>query len=660
MLSPIFALIMKKGHTRENTNQSVSNSRNLLDRFNISNPLSYFIIFAFAFLLYANTLGHQYAQDDAIVITDNMFTKKGIDGIPGLLKYDTFFGFFKVEGKAKLVSGGRYRPFTPIMFAIEYALVGQKPWLGHLMNIVWYGLLGILLFKTLKLLLRDHKMAYRNVMLLLATLLFVAHPIHTEVVANIKGRDEIMSLFGALGGFYFLLKALDRPGILNVIFSALLFFVGLLSKENTITFMAVVPLGLFLFRKEKFAKGIILMSGMFLATISFLIIRYNILGMDFGSDSRELMNNPYLKLVGNQFVDFDFSEKLATILFTLGKYLQLLSFPHPLTSDYYPRHIEIMSFGDVGVILSILLYVLILILALVTLKRFKIVSFSIFYYLITLSIVSNLVFPIGTNMSERFMFMPSIGFCLLIAWLGIRFLSSRPIVFAIVFGLMLSGFSIRTVDRNGVWYDDYNLFTTDIKTSSRSAKGLNSAGGAMIHQYEKSKNKDKNQLIEAKQYLDQAIEIHPYYKNAYLLHGNASFYLQEFEDAISSYEKALQIDPEFSDALNNLQVVYRDAGRFFGEKQGNLDKAIRYLNRSYEMKANDFETLRLLGVAHGINQDHQNAIKYFQLAVKANPNDAQSYMNLGNAHINAGLKDEAQTYFQQAIKLDPKIMEGKK
>src|SRR5690606_20899622 len=70
------------------------------------------ILFTRGALLYANTLRHDYAVDDAIVIYDNEFTTKGVSGIPSLLKYDTFRGFFKVEGKESLVSGGRYRPLT--------------------------------------------------------------------------------------------------------------------------------------------------------------------------------------------------------------------------------------------------------------------------------------------------------------------------------------------------------------------------------------------------------------------------------------------------------------------------------------------------------------------------------------------------------------------
>jgi hypothetical protein len=97
------------------------------------------LVFAFGSLLYLNTLTHEFTQDDAIVIYDNMYTTKGISGIKGLFTKDTFFGFFKEEGKAKLVSGGRYRPLTPAMFALEYQIVGKNPFLGHLINILLYG-----------------------------------------------------------------------------------------------------------------------------------------------------------------------------------------------------------------------------------------------------------------------------------------------------------------------------------------------------------------------------------------------------------------------------------------------------------------------------------------------------------------------------------------
>ena len=82
------------------------------------------IIFAICFLLYANTLTLNFCQDDSIVITDNMFTTQGVSGFGGILSNDTFYGFFKEEGKSALVAGGRYRPFTLLMFALEYQIFG--------------------------------------------------------------------------------------------------------------------------------------------------------------------------------------------------------------------------------------------------------------------------------------------------------------------------------------------------------------------------------------------------------------------------------------------------------------------------------------------------------------------------------------------------------
>ena len=160
----------------------------LSSNWQINTKLHKLLIFVVAFLLYANTLTHEYTQDDAIVIYDNMFTTKGFSGIPGILKYDTFFGFFKVEGKDKLVAGGRYRPLTLVMFAVEYAIFGKSPFIGHLGNVLLYGLLGIVLYLLLLKLFRAREdIPLAALFALVITLFFIAHPIHTEVVANIKG-----------------------------------------------------------------------------------------------------------------------------------------------------------------------------------------------------------------------------------------------------------------------------------------------------------------------------------------------------------------------------------------------------------------------------------------------------------------------------------------
>ena len=93
-------------------------------------------IFFLSIFLYAYSVSFDYAQDDAIVISENMFTQKGISGITGIFRYDTFYGFFKETGKDQLVQGGRYRPATLVSFAIEETIFGGNPSISHLINAI--------------------------------------------------------------------------------------------------------------------------------------------------------------------------------------------------------------------------------------------------------------------------------------------------------------------------------------------------------------------------------------------------------------------------------------------------------------------------------------------------------------------------------------------
>ena len=107
------------------------------------------LLFLFGFLIYANTLTHDYALDDAIVITDNQYTQDGLAGLKGIFSYDTFYGFFKEEGKSKLVAGGRYRPLSLATFAVEISIFGASPFVSHIVNALLFALCGYLVFYVL-------------------------------------------------------------------------------------------------------------------------------------------------------------------------------------------------------------------------------------------------------------------------------------------------------------------------------------------------------------------------------------------------------------------------------------------------------------------------------------------------------------------------------
>lgn len=618
----------------------------------------YLILFVYTFLIYGNTIFNGYAQDDAIVITENMFTKQGIKGIPGLLKYDTFYGFFQIEGKDKLVSGGRYRPLSPISFAVEYQFFGLNPMVSHIINVLFYALLGIVLFKFLLILLRDIlDPKYLDIVAFISALIFLSHPVHTEVVANIKGRDEIFSLLFGMSALFFSLKWIVEKKIVYQLSAFLMILMALFSKENAITLIAIIPLAAWLFFKNYRFSFAMLLLPYAISSVIFIVVRTSVLGWDFGSNSMELMNNPFIRFDGSTWVELTFIERYSTIIFTMGKYLLLLIFPHPLTNDYYPRHIPVMNIGDWQVLLSFVLNLLLLIAALKILKKNKILAFSILFYFITLSIVSNVVFPVGTNMSERFLFMPSAGFAIAAGFLLYKFMLINRKAAVIVAGVILILFSIKTIARNQVWKDDFTLYTTDVKVSHNSAKALNAAGGSLIDEAREEENQflKTKMLNEAKSYLERALEIHPHYLNAMLLLGNADYFLENYDQALATYAELLELSPGNENAMSNLPLFYREAGRYYGEKMNDLPKSLEYLTESYRLNPDDYETVRLSGIANAIAGNFNEALFFFEKSIEMDPENAGAYLNLGNLYYNNGNPQKGKFYHDKARELDPDI-----
>src|SRR5690606_24789492 len=129
-----------------------------------------------------------------------------------------------------------------------------------------------------------------------------------------------------------------------------------------------------------------------------------------------------------------------------------------------------------------------------------------------------------------------------------------------------------------------------------------------------------------------------------------------YEEGIAYYQKSLQLDPNYKEGLNNLHLAYRRAGQYFGEEQGDLTKALLYLNKAYEMNPNDYDTNRLLGVATGISGNPQKALAYFLRAVELDPDNAGAWFNLGSAYGIMGNIEEANRAHAKAQSIDPNVM----
>lgn len=646
-----------------------------------------------ALLLYGNTLNHKYAQDDAIVITENNFTQKGLEGIRDILTKETFVGYFQQQ--KNLVEGGRYRPLSLVTFALETEIFGpDKPGVSHFFNLALYALCGMVLFFLLfRLFEHPRYKPYQYVIPLLASLLFIAHPVHTEAVANIKGRDEILSLLFCLSALFYLIKYRASKKTGQLLGAGALFFLGLLSKENAYTFVAIIPVTLYFFTNLK-VNEIARYGAFFLgiAVIGFFI-RFSVLSGLAGTESQELMNDPFLHATTD--------ERLATILFTLGKYLQLLVFPHPLTHDYYPYHIGLMNWGHPLVLLSALAYISMFIYALYGTRKKSLVAYGIWFYLFSLFIVSNIPVSVGVFMSERFLFMPSAGFVIALAFVlanihswvvqkrtareqwkqvGIRaerflhFFSKKQLAGFVLTLLILVAFSYKTVTRNNAWKDSGTLFLTDVETSSGSAKMNNAAGGFLFEKAmgETDPARRQGHLGNSLKYINRALEVHPSYHAAWVTHGSLHYYLyNDIDQAVASYQKGggqgvqnllalgnMEIQNEnfdaairIFDALIQLQpqndIAFTKRGLAYARGKNNLSKGMEDFNKALSLNPNNAEALENLGVAHAFKGQHHKAIEYLERAIRLNPDNATLYKNLGMAYRNIGDEQKAQQFLRQ-------------
>ena len=575
------------------------------------------IIFLLPFALYYQSTNFGFVLDDQIVFSENKFTKKGFSGIGDLLTTESMTGYF---GEQKdLVEGSRYRPLSLITYAIEYGVLGElKPGVSHFINILLYGLTGLLLFRVLGMMLRKRiPVTWWLAIPFLTSLLYIAHPIHSEAVANIKGRDEIMALLLSLATLYGVLRYMDKKSMLWLFASCILFFLALLSKENSITFLAVIPLTVYFFSEYRWKHNFIALGALIITTVAYLVLRFSAAGVpDFGAEINDLMNNPFLGMTGG--------EKLATIMFTLYKYIQLYVFPHPLSHDYYPYAIPVLGWSDFRAFGSLILYVSLGIWGIMGIKKKKISSYAILFYLATLTIVSNIVVNLGTFMNERFIYMASVGLALFVSYLisekVAKWNGKTGIIMAsILAGILLIGYSAKTISRVPAWESALSLNTSAVGNGTNSARANSFMATALYNEGKESTSADKwDKLMKGYEYASKAVKIHPSYQNGNLMKAGiaAELYKRDRDEKLllSRFAEVMRKRPdvsylnEYMDYLENrtsdmdyLLNWYADVSINDVLNKANRPKwALHYLNRAYKLDKTNKKVLE--GNANKANQ----------------------------------------------------------
>jgi glycosyltransferase involved in cell wall biosynthesis len=489
------------------------------------------VLMAISFVLYGITVSYGYLQDDQLFIWDNSFVQKGFAGLAEIFGHDSLLGYYK--DPKLMLEGGRYRPLPLATFAMEIGLFGKdNPGVAHFFNVLFYGLTGILLYRVILALFPTKSSGYWFFSVpFLAAAIFMLHPLHVEVVANIKSRDEIFALLGSLGALWAILKYFDTQENRWRWIAAGSFLLGLLSKENTATFLAVIPLSLWVFSKLPLGRIVSACMPLLAAVLLFLLLRALALETPIKHPD-ELVLNPFLGMAA--------SEKFASIFLSLGWSLKLLFVPHPLTIDYYPYHVPKVSWTDWRVLVSLAGYLAMGVWAVRQLKKTRdteasgslVPAFCILYFLLTISVVSNIFVRTSTFLNERYLFMPSVGFCLLVAWFAARKLPellrkpyNKPNLWsAVLIGAIALLFGLRTWTRVPDWGGDgRSLVESAIRVSSGSYRANYYYANYLYQErylkIEKATDAalvaERNTLLDTiSHYLNRSLEINPGYRLA--------------------------------------------------------------------------------------------------------------------------------------------------
>ena len=603
------------------------------------------ICFIFAFILYSNTIKHSFVLDDNSAITKNTNVTKGVQGIPLILKTSYRYG---VNNKGDNI----YRPLSLIMFAIEWQISPNNPFLGHLINVLFYAISCLLLFIVLK------KYMYKVHILipLLITLLFTAHPIHTEVVANIKSRDEILSFFFLMLTLLSLHNWFTKQKWWSLVVSILMYFLAFLSKEGIVTMIFLFPVIGWYFTEAKPKTILISFFILIIPAIAYIAIQSQIISKYGVSSMANILDNFLVAVPDN-------ASYYATTIMLLGKYLLLTLIPYQLVCDYGYNQIPIVGLSNIYYITSLLLYLVMAIYVILNIRKKSFLIFGLLFFLITLGLYSNVLFKIGTAFGERLLFLPSLGLCFAFIYFVaqwqkveintkvqksvLQILKSNQIFTSILIIILLT-FSVKTIVRASEWQSEEILFSNDIERSADSYHlsmwfGNSLYAKAML---EEDKSIKDTLLLRAIEKYEKAITIYPKYYESYNQLSLAWLNIGDINKGLSYAYKALALD-------SNIAVIWYNIGRA-NSQLGDSQKAIELYKKALKLDPNYADAYFNIGSILGMSKQYEEAIREFKKCIKANPDYILAYHYIGVTYQNLNQQEEADIWFEKLRLLEQK------
>lgn len=454
------------------------------------------LLLAVSVLVYTNALPNGFTYDDQRYILHNQAVRAF--SVQALLR----------PAKANNV----FRPLTFFTFALNWAVEGAQPLGYHFVNLLLHAAVVVLLYLLLRTLLES--VPHAATIAFATGLLFAVHPLHTEAVASIAGRSELLAAGFLLAAWLLHLRDFPVPALLC-------FLCALLSKESAMAFVPLVLAGDYVRNQW---KPIWRYASILAAAGLFLLLFWKIEGGRFGEKSISFIDNPLASLPAQL--------RILNALRIAWKYLGLLVYPHTLSYDY--SYNAILLYAGWSHCAPTLLATLVLFVlwawALWSRRTAWFLAGAI--YLCSFAVVANIIVPTGTIMGERLAYLPSAGFCLLVALPWSLLQSRKPTSGWVLLALFVALLGARTVVRNRDWQNNLTLFASGVQAVPGSARAhMNLADEYM----------NRGQLQAAATEFQVALRIYPHFPEAMENYGLLQSRMGLDQEAAKALETALSM-----------------------------------------------------------------------------------------------------------------------
>ena len=471
-----------------------------------------FLVIA-ATAVYATSLGGDFVYDDKPMITAYEFVQD-IGNVPAAFVSPT-----SIYGNVNY-----YRPLQTVSYMVDYFLWGELPAGFHVTNILFHVLAVILVYAFIMTLFREKTVAF------MAALMFAVHPVHTTVVSYIAGRADAMLCVFTLGALTLYIRfRYGGKGIAYYAFSILFFVLALTTKETAMIIPVVIALfdsyGRRFTRLEAGPRPGPYQSAFWVILAAYVLFR--MMRMSF--------------FVEGAMAPFPFANRLITAPYNMAQYLRLTFFPNDLHMGRQPWIAGSLFEGKV--LVSIIVIALVAFFAHRSRSSEKPVWFGLCWFTVMILPTLNIITPLFYTIAENWLYVPSIGLFLAIAWLANRAYkklasSSLPVsrygITAVMAVYILTMAAI-TTNHNKVWKDEITLGMNALRFSPREFKIYNNIGVEYL---------SRGQLDEAEEYFWECLEIKPdtgmAYFNLYRVYSKRG----DRAGAIQYLNKARQLDPQ--------------------------------------------------------------------------------------------------------------------